>query len=126
MSILRYFGLVPLCFAVLIGCAKTTDKPKSNASNTASSDAKPKEVTPAQQAKIQSSLAKLSDADRALAIAQKFCPIQNSRLGSMGKPDRIEIEGQPVFLCCAGCEDEARADAKKTLEQVAKLKQGLK
>ena len=53
---------------------------------------------------------------------QKFCPIQKTRLGSMGKPARIEIEGQPVFLCCSGCADEARKDPKTTLDQVARFK----
>ena len=42
------------------------------------------------------------------------------------KADRIDLEGQPVFLCCSGCEDDARADSKKTLDQVAQFKKGLK
>ena len=61
-------------------------------------------------------------ADRPLAQAQKFCPVQKSLLGTMGKPDRIEIDGQPVFLCCAACADDARADPNKTLKQVALFK----
>ncbi|MGH7138981.1 MAG: efflux RND transporter periplasmic adaptor subunit, partial [Pirellulales bacterium] len=73
--------------------------------------------------KINVALAKLSPSDRKLAEAQKFCAVEESnRLGSMGTPDKIVINGEPVFLCCAGCEDAARENAKKTLAKVKELK----
>jgi Cu(I)/Ag(I) efflux system membrane fusion protein len=75
------------------------------------------------EAKIQAALAKLSDADRSLAEQQKFCPVlPKSRLGSMGTPVRIEIDGKPVFLCCEACRDEALADPKATLIKAEKLR----
>jgi len=40
----------------------------------------------------------------------------------MGVPVKITLKGQPVFLCCAGCEDRAKADPDKTLEKVRKIK----
>ena len=74
-------------------------------------------------AKIEAALAKLSDDDRKLAEAQRFCPVlEDSRLGSMGTPVKLMIDGQPVFLCCEGCEDEALADPKATLQR-RRLKQ---
>jgi Cu(I)/Ag(I) efflux system membrane fusion protein len=74
-------------------------------------------------AKIGASLATLSAADRKLVEAQRFCPILSSnRLGSMGPPLKLMIEGQPVFLCCPGCKDKALEDPQGTLAKVAKLR----
>lgn len=74
--------------------------------------------------KIKVALAKLSDTDRALAQAQRTCPvISGSKLGSMGTPVRIEIEGQPVFLCCEACRSKALKNPKQTLDQANKLRQ---
>jgi Cu(I)/Ag(I) efflux system membrane fusion protein len=71
--------------------------------------------------RVRTALAKLSAADRWLAEAQKFCPIQRTnRLGTMGPPPKVLIDGRPVFLCCEGCEEQAKADAHKTLDFVAK------
>lgn len=79
--------------------------------------------TPTKEDRIQASLAKLDAKDRPLAEAQKFCAVEtHSRLGSMGAPAKILVRGQPVFLCCEGCEKQARADEEKTLRQVADLK----
>jgi RND family efflux transporter MFP subunit len=80
--------------------------------------------TPADEdAKVKAALDKLSVADRQLADAQVLCPIQKgSRLGSMGVPIKLILDGQPVFLCCIGCQKDARANVQETLKEVAKLK----
>ena len=58
-----------------------------------------------------------------LAQDQGFCPVQKeTRLGSMGTPFKVEIEGQAVFLCCDGCREEARAHPDQTLAAVRRLK----
>jgi hypothetical protein len=76
-----------------------------------------------EEAKIKATLAKLPMADRLLAEAQKYCPIlKDSRLGSMGAPDKIILEGQPVFLCCRSCIQDAQANPKETLAKIAQLK----
>lgn len=77
-----------------------------------------------EEAQARANLAKLSTPDRRLAEAQKFCPVRGTRLGSMGVPIEILLEGQPIFLCCAGCEAEARSDPAKTLHAVQELKRG--
>ena len=74
-------------------------------------------------AKIHSALAKLSKEDRELAESQKFCPVlPDSRLGGMGPPVKLIVEGKPVFVCCSGCTKKAMADPKVTLETVERLK----
>ena len=83
-------------------------------------DAVPTAAAP-DEAAIQTALAKLSPDDRALALAQRECPITHNRLGVMGPPLKIELENQVFFLCCAGCKDEALKDPSKTLAKVNEL-----
>jgi multidrug efflux pump subunit AcrA (membrane-fusion protein) len=72
---------------------------------------------------IKAALAKLSPEDRSLAEAQKFCPIlSDNRLGAMGVPVKVVLEGKTVFLCCKGCEKQARANPEQTLEKASNLK----
>jgi RND family efflux transporter MFP subunit len=82
-----------------------------------------KGLSPEKEAKIKANLAKLSPEDRRLAEAQKYCVVQqDKRLGVMGKPVKIEVMGRPVFLCCAGCVDEAKEDPDRTLATAEKQK----
>lgn len=75
------------------------------------------------ESKIQATLAKLSPADRALAVQQRECVIlPNSRLGSMGVPPKLMIDGQAVFVCCVGCEKAARSNPSETLKRLSELK----
>jgi Cu(I)/Ag(I) efflux system membrane fusion protein len=78
-------------------------------------------------AKIQAALAKLSVEDRKLAESQNLCPVlETSRLGSMGKPVKIMVDGKPVFLCCEACREDALANPKETLDKINKLKSATK
>jgi Cu(I)/Ag(I) efflux system membrane fusion protein len=71
----------------------------------------------------KSGLAKLSAEDRRLAEAQKFCAVlPSNRLGAMGVPVKVMLEGQPVFLCCPGCEEKAKANPTQTLRKAEELK----
>jgi hypothetical protein len=75
-------------------------------------------------AEISAGLAKLSPADRQLAEAQRFCAVlADSRLGSMGAPVKLMVEGQPVFICCEGCQSDALAKPAETLTKVKQLKE---
>lgn len=76
-------------------------------------------------AKINAALAKLSPEDRKLAEAQRFCPVLTSnRLGGMGTPVKLRMQGQTVFLCCSGCTKKALANPDATLATVKKFKEG--
>ena len=82
----------------------------------------PPPLTVAEAAKIKAALAKLSAEDRALAEAQVYCAVDlDSRLGSMGPILKVMVKGQPVFLCCKGCEAETKAHPDETLAQLQKL-----
>jgi uncharacterized protein (TIGR03000 family) len=85
------------------------------------------DVIPAESRAVENAvaenLAKLGPDDRKAAQAQRFCAVQEGvRLGSMGVPVKVTVRGQPVYLCCEGCEDKAKANPDRTLEKVKKLK----
>jgi hypothetical protein len=107
-----------LTSAVCVGCNNAASVPKEN-----QSEAKASVTDDDKDAKVTAALAKLSEEDRLAAQAQKFCVVeQEHRLGEMGVPIRLIIEGQPVFLCCEDCKDEALKDPTATLAKVAELK----
>lgn len=75
------------------------------------------------EADVAAAMATLSDEDREEAEAQKFCVVmKTSLLGSMGAPLKLDINGQPVFVCCAGCKFKAMKNPEQTLATVAKMK----
>jgi hypothetical protein len=76
-----------------------------------------------EELQIRAALEQLDPADQKLAEEQKFCAVESeNRLGSMGKPIKVMVKDQPVFICCKGCAKEAKADPDKTLATVKKLK----
>jgi uncharacterized protein (TIGR02231 family) len=76
----------------------------------------------AMMTKVRAAMAKLSPEDRAMAETQKFCAIdQDSLLGSTGPILKVMCKNQPVFLCCKGCEAEAKAHPEETLVQLQKM-----
>jgi RND family efflux transporter MFP subunit len=79
-------------------------------------------LSPERLAKVRAGLDKLSPNDRKRAVTQRLCPVQNKPLGLMGKPVELVLEGRTVFLCCASCEDGARADPKGILKKAEEFK----
>lgn len=67
--------------------------------------------------------AALSTEDRKLVDEQEWCVAMNdTRLGVMGPPQKVTVDGQTVFICCKGCRRKAEADPEKTLKTAASLK----
>jgi hypothetical protein len=101
----------------LVGCSQEPATPNEAMTETAKPEM-PEDV----DTEVSAALAELSPEDRALAKAQKYCAVESENLlGSMGAPVKVIIEGEPVFLCCAGCEDSALADPQKTLASLHEL-----
>lgn len=69
--------------------------------------------------KMKAELAKLSPEDAASAEKQHVCPVSGKMLGTMGAPQKIDVKGQDVWICCAGCKDPL---LEKPDEYLAKLK----
>jgi Cu(I)/Ag(I) efflux system membrane fusion protein len=81
-------------------------------------------MTRDEDAKFKAMLAKLNPEDRPVVEAQAYCPILGNRLGSMGTPVPVVLQGQKVFLCCKTCVKKAKANEKRTLAKVAERKAG--
>jgi hypothetical protein len=79
-------------------------------------------MTRDEESRAREVLAKLDPAERRLAEEQGFCPVLGTRLGAMGKPVPVTLQGQKVFLCCKGCVQKAKADEQATLARVAERK----
>jgi Cu(I)/Ag(I) efflux system membrane fusion protein len=125
---------------VFLCCGSCEEKAKANSQRTlqtveklkASRGRQPPERSPTapapaatseEEAEIRENLAKLDATDRKLAESQRWCPIDSdNRLGSMGKPVKVMVKGQPVFLCCKACQKQALANPDKTLARVKALK----
>ena len=77
-------------------------------------------AAPSEAEKIEAAIAQLPQEDQEAARQQKICPVSGEPLGSMGTPQKVEVNGQTVFICCSGCEEPLKEDPDKYL---AKLNQ---
>lgn len=68
-------------------------------------------------------IAKLPPADQELARTQRVCPVTDEPLGSMGAPIKVVVDGEPIFLCCQGCERDVRENAGEMVKKVRKLRE---
>jgi membrane fusion protein, copper/silver efflux system len=49
------------------------------------------------------------------AAEQKHCPVTTAKLGSMGEPVPVEVEGRNVWTCCAACPPKLKAQPARYL-----------
>lgn len=122
MKNLIRLSIVSLLFipCVMAGCG--SNPPSEPVASTPDSSSMEEEGA-TDHAAIEEAFSKLSPEDRVLAESQKFCAIATtSPLGSMGTPLKIDVNGEAVFLCCAGCKNKALRNPEETLASVAKLK----
>lgn len=108
-------AIAAICFSALTlaGCG----------SNNPTATKGPKVAKADTKGDVADERAKLSAEDRLLVDAQEWCVVStDERLGSMGPPVKLTIKGQPVFLCCKGCQKKAEADPDKTIAKLEELK----
>ena len=70
--------------------------------------------------KMNDALASFSEDDRASAMKQHFCPVSGAMLGTMGAPEKVDVDGQMVWICCDGCKDKLLGDPDKYLAKLTK------
>lgn len=80
--------------------------------------AEPK-MNEALSAEMIAALSKLSTEERSIAENQRICPVTMMRLGSMGAPTKVDVDGKPIFICCEGCRESLLDDPKKYLNIIA-------
>ena len=49
---------------------------------------------------------------------QKICPVTGAKLGSMGDPIAVEVEGRQVWTCCPACPPKLKAQPAKYLARL--------
>lgn len=64
----------------------------------------------------------LTEADQAAVQAQETCPVMGTRLGDHGRPIKVLVGGQAVYLCCKGCLGRVKADPKPFAAKAAQLR----
>jgi len=113
------FAVVLVASAFFAGCDNKSESPTAPTAPTTS----PAKSTAPADDDVAKERAKLSATDLAHVEAQEWCVISSEeRLGAMGAPIKLDIEGQPVFVCCKGCQAKALREADATLAKVADLK----
>src|SRR5947208_2197902 len=98
---MRWFrtGPVVLLLACLLN-AGCQDKPAGKAPDAA-----------AVEAEIQAQFAALDPETKKLVQQQRYCPLMPEvRLGEMGPPQKVILQGETVFLCCENCARQAQED----------------
>ncbi|MBA3485279.1 MAG: hypothetical protein H0T51_26075 [Pirellulales bacterium] len=109
--------------AIMVCCKGCQKEAIANPVKTLKATAALKEKL-AVEAEVHANLSELGAKDRELAEAQGFCPIMTeAALGTMGTPIKVDVNGEPVFVCCKGCSKKAQANPDKTLKTVAELKE---
>lgn len=63
-------------------------------------------------------IAKLSPDDQRLAKLQVLCPVTMEPLGSMGKPLKVAVGEDAVWVCCKGCVGAVKKNFEQTLQLV--------
>jgi membrane fusion protein, copper/silver efflux system len=71
-------------------------------------------------ATIAQSLSRLSEGDLQLARKQTICPVAQLKLGTMGPPIKVNVEGRSVFICCEGCRAKLLNEPSKYLARLPK------
>jgi Cu(I)/Ag(I) efflux system membrane fusion protein len=52
------------------------------------------------------------------AEEQKVCPVTGAKLGSMGDPILVEVDGRKVWTCCSACPPKLKANPAKYLTKL--------
>ena len=118
----KFWSLFAFAAMAFAGCAKPVDQTVATTATVPTLPATPDKPIPHSD-EVTAERNKLSPADRALVDAQEWCVISDEEeLGAMKAPIKLNIGGQPVFICCAGCKRKAEADPEATLAKVALLK----
>lgn len=78
-------------------------------------------VDEAMSPEMIAALSDLSAEDRDLVERQGICPVAEYRLGSMGTPKKVDVNGKPVFICCEGCRERLLSEPDKYLAKLADM-----
>lgn len=58
-------------------------------------------------------------ADAVAIASQKNCPVMDEELGGMGVPQKVNVNGKSIYICCAGCAKKLISEPEKYLAMLA-------
>ncbi len=117
----KFWSLFAFAAVAFVGCSKPAVQTAATTATVPTTPAPGKPIVHSDEVTAERN--KLSPADRALVDAQEWCAISDEQeLGAMKAPIKLDIGGQPVFICCAGCKRKAESNPEATLAKVAELK----
>lgn len=119
---LKLRSLLLLNFVLLVGVAVFAGCSGQNPSESGGTSEALDDWKVGLDADVATALSELTDTDRTAALTQKVCPVTDKPLGSMGKPPKVTVEGQDVFLCCTGCEEEIKSKPDQYLSKLEDTK----
>ena len=74
-------------------------------------------------ADIEANLSQLGPEDQQLAEQQKYCPMMEGvRLGEMGRPYKVTVQGDSIFVCCKKCVLAAQNEPDRALAKIRDLR----
>jgi hypothetical protein len=74
-------------------------------------------------ADIRANLSQLGPEDEQLAEQQKYCPMMEGvRLGEMGRPYKVTVRGDSMFVCCKNCVLAAQNEPDRALARIRDLR----
>lgn len=120
------FVVVVFSTLILVGCSSSSTDAPSAIAPTASGGHdhddhdKNGEAGKTDMEKMKAELAKLSPEDAASAEKQHICPVSGEMLGTMGAPEQVDVNGEQVWICCAGCKDTLLESPEKYLAKLQK------
>ena len=59
-------------------------------------------------------------ADATAIAAQQKCPVMDEELGGMGVPQKVNVNGKAVYICCQGCAKKLVSEPVKYLATLSK------
>ncbi len=110
-----------LALGITSGCAKESETGLSSEETSATSPADETSTSEERTELGESAPPELSAEDKELVAAQVFCPV-GGKLGGMGTPVKVMVEGKPVFICCEGCRGPLLEDPEKYLAELEEKK----
>lgn len=69
-------------------------------------------------------LERMNVEDREMVESQAICPVADQRLGSMGMPKKVDVNGTLVFICCEACRESLLETPDRYLAKLDALKSG--
>lgn len=78
----------------------------------------PMKMVPGFDATMIAEIRQLPEADQDVAFTQIICPVTDFKLGSMGVPQKVMVNGKPVFICCEGCREGLLEEPENHLEKL--------